>query len=134
MFEEAGDRVGMGNAYVTLGHASRRLGDREAARSYYLRVLDLQAGNRPMITTLLSFLSTLEGERGEHERAVRLWGAAQASREVAGAVMPPAAHFMIGDPVAAARGVIGDDAVDRAMAEGRAMHYEAAIAYARGDG
>jgi hypothetical protein len=40
---------------------------------------------------------------------------------------------MIGDPVAMAREAIGDEAVDRALAEGRAMDYDAAIAYARGD-
>ena len=133
LFEEAGNRLGVGDALVALAHSSRRLGELQPARGHYLRVLDLMApaGNRPMIATLLLFLSALEGELGRHERAARLWGAAQAMREVTGAVAPPAAQRMIGDPVAAARQAIGDEAVERAMAEGRAMDFDTAVAYAR---
>jgi hypothetical protein len=127
--------MGVADALVALGHASRRLGELEAAKGHYLRVLHMMApaGNRPMITTLLFFLAALEGEEGHHERAVRLGAAAQAAREVTGWVTPPAAQRLIGDPVALARKALGDQAVDRAIAEGRAMDYEAAIAYARGE-
>jgi predicted ATPase/class 3 adenylate cyclase len=133
--EEAGNRMAMLEAHVTLGHASRRLGELEAARVHYLQVMQMVAlaGNRPLITTLLFFLASLEGEAARHDRAVRLWAAAQAAREVAGWVTPPPAHGMIRDPVAAAREAIGDGAVDRALAEGKAMDHEAMIAYAEGD-
>lgn len=71
---------------------------------------------------------------GRHERAARLWGAAEASREVTGAVRPAVAERLIGDPVAGARQAIGDKAVKVALAQGRAMDLEAAIALAHQDG
>lgn len=46
---------------------------------------------------------------------------------------PPVAERLIGDPVAAARQAIGDAAVEGALAEGRAMNLEAAIAFAHRD-
>jgi hypothetical protein len=70
---------------------------------------------------------------GRHERVARLWGAAESAREVIGAVRPPVAARLIGDPVAVARQTLGDAVVDRALAEGRAMDLDAAIAYAHED-
>lgn len=131
-FEELGDRWELTDSLIPLGNALRFSGQKERARGYYLRGLDLivGAGNRQMSMGFLFLLSALEGELGRHQRAVRLWGAAEAAREVTGAVAPPVAGRIIGDPVAAARQAIGDEVVDRALAEGRAMDRDAAIAYA----
>jgi hypothetical protein len=41
--------------------------------------------------------------------------------------------MLVGDPVGAARQSIGDEAVDRAIAEGKAMDADQAVAYALGD-
>jgi hypothetical protein len=131
-FDELGNLQGLAECLVSIAHASRRLGELGRARSNYLRVMDMQAiaGNRPAITGMLFFLSSVEGELGRHERAARLWAAADSAREVTGHLSPPAAQGMIGDPVAAAREAIGDEKVERALASGRTMDHNAAVAYA----
>ena len=60
-------------------------------------------------------------------------GPAESAREVTGAVTTPVGVRLMGDPVGAARQAIGDEAVERALAEGRAMARDAAIAYAHED-
>jgi predicted ATPase/class 3 adenylate cyclase len=135
IFEELGDRWELTETTVGLANATRFSGDRERARDYYLQGLDLmmEAGNRPLTTGILFLLAGLESEMGRHERATRLHGAAVSAREVTGAVTTPVGVRLMGDPVGAARQAIGDEAVDRALAEGSAMDRFAAIAYARED-
>ena len=135
LFEELGDRSELWETLVALGNATRFSGDKERARGHYLRGLDmmLTAGNRPMSTGLLFLLAALDSEMGRHERATRLYGAGESAREVTGAVTTPVAGRLMGDPVGMARQAIGDQAVDRALAEGRAMDRDAAIAYAPED-
>jgi hypothetical protein len=70
---------------------------------------------------------------GRHERVATIWGAAAAAREASGALKPPGAARLIGDPVTAARQAIGDEAVERALAAGRVMDADALIAYAHAD-
>ena len=60
---------------------------------------------------------------------MRLFGAGEALRDEF-ATMPPALTMMIGDPVGSARAAIGDQAVEEAVAEGRAMDPDKAVAYA----
>ena len=60
-------------------------------------------------------------------------GAGESAREVTGAVTTPVGDRLMGDPVGAAQQAIGDEAVERALAEGRAMARDAAIAYAHED-
>jgi hypothetical protein len=131
-FDELGNLQGLAECLVSIAHASRRLREPGRARSNYLRVMDMQAdaGNRPAVTGMLFFLSSVEGEMGWHDRAARLWAAADAAREVTGHLSPPAAQGMIGDPVAVARQAIGDASVERALAAGRTMDHNAAVAYA----
>ncbi len=131
-FDELGNLQGLAECLVSIAHASRRLSEPGRARSNYLRVMDMQAdaGNRSAVTGMLFFLSSVEGEMGRHDRAARLWAAADAAREVTGHLSPPAAQGMIGDPVAVARQAIGDASVERALAAGRTMDHNAAVAYA----
>ena len=93
----------------------------------------MDAGNRPLTTGILFLVAALESEMGRHERATRLHGAGELAREITGAVATPVGVRLMGDPVGMARQVIGDEAVDRALAEGRAMDRDAAIAYAHED-
>ena len=135
MFEELGDRWELTETLVGLANATRFSGDRERARGYYLRAFDMmvEAGNRPLTTGILFLLAGVESELGRHERATRLHGAGEAAREVSGAVTTPVGVRLLGDPVGTARQAIGDEAVDRALAEGRAMDRDTAIAYAHED-
>jgi predicted ATPase/class 3 adenylate cyclase len=132
MFEELGDRWELTETLVGLANATRFSGDKERARDHYLRAFDLMvdAGNRPLTTGILFLLAGVESELGHHERATRIHGAGEAAREVTGAVTTPVGARLMGDPLGMARQAIGDEAVDRALAEGRAMDPDATIAYA----
>ena len=133
--EEIGDRWEMNESVIGLGNAYRFSGNKEAAKEAYLRGIDLMAdaGNRQAVNGLLLLLTALEGELGRHDRVARLWGAAQAARDASGAISPPAAARLIGDPVAAAREAIGDEAVEAGLADGRSMDAEAVMTFAHGD-
>lgn len=135
LLEELGDRTETVEALVALGNGHRFSGDPERGRTDYLRAIDLTSadGNRPVTTGLMLILAAVEGDMGHHERVATIWGAATAAREASGAVQPPMAARLIGDPLAAARAAIGDGEVDRALDAGRAMDEEAMLAYAYGD-
>jgi predicted ATPase/class 3 adenylate cyclase len=135
LLEEVGDQSETVEALVVLGNGHRFIGDKEGAKTLYLQAIDLvhAAGNRPTTTGLLFILTAVEGEMGRHERVATIWGAAAAAREASGALKPPGAARLIGDPVAAARGAIGDEAVERGLAAGRVMDANAVIAYAHAD-
>jgi hypothetical protein len=63
-------------------------------------------------------------------RAARLWGAAQARRDVIGSQIPPSEYLDYECAVAAARTELGEEAFAAAWAVGRAMTPEQTIAYA----
>jgi predicted ATPase/class 3 adenylate cyclase len=135
LFETLGERWELNESLIGLANGHRFSGDKARGREYYLRALDFMAaaGNRPAMAWLLFLVAAVEGEMGRHERVARLWGAAEAVREAAGAIRPPAAALLIVDPLGTARQAIGDEAVERGLAEGRAMDPEAVIAYAHAD-
>lgn len=135
LLQEVGDRSETVDALVALGNGHRFSGDIEGGRRFYLQAIDLAdaAGNHPSSTGLLFMIAAVEGELGRHERAATIWGAAAALREASGALKPPMAARLTGDPVAKARGVIGDDGVERALAAGRVMDADTVIAYAHTD-
>jgi predicted ATPase/class 3 adenylate cyclase len=135
LFETVGERWELNESLIGLANGHRFSGDKARGREYYLRGLDLMAGagNRPAMAWLLFLVAAVEGEMGRHERVARLWGAAEAVREAAGAIRPPAAALLVVDPLGTARQAIGDEAVERALAEGRAMDPEAVVAYAHAD-
>jgi tetratricopeptide (TPR) repeat protein len=135
LFETLGERWELNESLIGLANGHRFSGDKARGREYYLRALDFMAaaGNRPAMAWLLFLVAAVEGEMGRHERVARLWGAAEAVREAAGAIRPPAAALLIVDPLGTARQAIGDEAVERGLAEGRAMDPEAVVAYAHAD-
>ncbi|CAN5708933.1 hypothetical protein BH23CHL7_BH23CHL7_23390 [soil metagenome] len=132
LFETLGERWELNESLIGLANGHRFSGDKARGREFYLRGLDLMAaaGNRPALAWLLFLVAAVEGEMGRHERVARLWGAAEAVREAAGAIRPPAAALLVVDPLGTARQAIGDEAVEGALAEGRAMDPEAVVAYA----
>ncbi len=135
LFETLGERWELNESLIGLANGHRFSGDKAGGRDYYLRGLDLMAGagNRPAMAWLLFLIAAVEGEMGRHERVAQVWGAAEAVREAAGEIRPPAATLLVVDPLGAARQAIGDEAVERARAEGRAMDPEAVVALAHAD-
>ena len=127
--------LGVVGIQVALGNSYRFAGDTQQGRDLYLEAMRLmsQAGNRQALTGLLMLVAAVDSGLGSDERAVRPWSAAQSAGRLMGAVQPPTAERLMGDPVGAARAAIDNGAVDNAIAEGRAMDLDEAIAYATSD-
>jgi hypothetical protein len=70
----------------------------------------------------------LEVALGMPGAAVQLWSAAEALREIIGALMYPVDRDEYAQAVAAARNQMGETAFAAAWAEGRALTLEAALA------
>ncbi|MGH2547662.1 MAG: tetratricopeptide repeat protein, partial [Actinomycetota bacterium] len=125
-----GHRFRLADGLNTIGHAYIGTGDYHAARRYLREGLELvvEDENFPLIVTNVYLHAALAGAEGRHERAARLWATAAELRESIGGA--PSAVMKLEDPTGAARETIGDEAVDRAVAEGRAMDLDKAVAYA----
>ncbi len=80
---------------------------------------------------LFGVISTLESSAGCRAEAIRVMGAAAALRERIGAAAPLLVNGL-GDVDASARKAMGDEAFDKALAEGRRMTLEEAVDYAAG--
>jgi tetratricopeptide (TPR) repeat protein len=125
-----GHRFRLADGLNSMGHAHIGAGDYEAARRYLREGLELvvEDENLPLIVTNIYLHAALAGAEGQHERAARLWAAADELRESSGGA--PVAVMKLKNPTGVARKTIGDEAVDRTVAEGRAMDLDKAVAYA----
>ena len=143
LFEEAlvlrreiGDRIGLAANLNALGMAALGRGDPEAAKSLIVESLTLGSvlGYDLLAAENLEVLAAVTGGRGEESRAARLWGAAEALRESLDVPVPPSERALRGSYAAAARSRLGEEAWEKAQAEGRAMTLEGAVAYALQEG
>jgi predicted ATPase/class 3 adenylate cyclase len=130
---ERGDTFRLADDLLRVAEAHRSLGDHDRARRGYLEALDvMERANTPGgVAAALQIMASVDSDRGDHRRAMRLFGAGMAIAESIGDPELTTTPFHFADPVGDARKAIGDEAVDRALAEGRAMTREEAVAYAR---
>jgi predicted ATPase len=129
---ERGDRVNTADYLFRLAGLKLFSGDSGAAWEHLRESVALRAQARPSPATLWSALagsSFLASHDGDHKRAARLLGALSRITEGAGAP-PPAFLTQFGDPEGAARAALGDEAFERAHAEGYAMTVDQARFYA----
>lgn len=131
-FEDIGDPWELTQTWVNLANAHRFSGDGERGIEMYLEAVNLMsaAGNRQALAGVLSLVAATESELGRHDRALTIWSAAQAARRGMGAMNPPVADRLMGDPVSAARAAIDETSVEDALARGEEMDLDRAIAYA----
>ncbi len=131
LWEEVGNPFQSAMSGHTLGQLNRLEGRYQDAWPHLRKALSTlhELGDQASMTESMLMMSALASAEGRHERAVRLLGAATAIRERLGGGTPPE-WLMMGDPVDAARKAIGDDPVDRALTEGRAMSPDQAADYA----
>jgi predicted ATPase len=133
LHREEGDRFGTSVGLYALGRVVFEEGDVAAARTHLLEALDYDeaVGSRTGMAVIFDNLAAHASQTGDHLRALRLAGAAQASKDAAGGQAPPPL-IDIPDLRAAALETLGEDAVAAAWEEGRAMPLEQALSYARG--
>jgi predicted ATPase/class 3 adenylate cyclase len=130
------DRLTLAFDLVWLAFAYGRAGRREDARSTALEALELfrevdNATGMALAFLNLAFLLTWEGR---HEDAIRMAGVSESHRDRAGGGPTPGFGGMLeGDPAAAARAHLTEDAAQRAWQEGLTMSIHEAVALARGD-
>jgi tetratricopeptide (TPR) repeat protein len=132
LHRQVGDRFGATDALHTLGRTALAQGDLETAATSFLEALDNDEdiSNWTGIAIVLDNLAAKASTEGNHLRALRLGGASEAIKDVAGGQAPPPL-IDLPDPRDAARRVLDEAAVAAAWEEGRAMPLERALAFAR---
>jgi predicted ATPase/class 3 adenylate cyclase len=132
IFREEGDVWKMANSLLGLAMMSRMAGDVDAARSHLREALEMftQARDTMSISAVLTGLALVALGDGLPERAARFVGSSARIRDELGGGIPPELIGRWGDPANDAKQALGDDAYDRARAEGYAMDIESAVAYA----
>ena len=134
MFRELGDRRGAAHALNSLGNVAYDQGDYSTAGTLFAESLALftELGEQGGIAELLEAFASLRKE-GQPERAVALWGAAEALREAIGSPLPSNERQEYDRTLAAVREALGEEAFAAAWQQGRAMPIEQAITYALED-
>jgi tetratricopeptide (TPR) repeat protein len=129
---ERGDRHSVGAILRSLGELVQMRGDYlgAAARLQESMRLIHELDDQPCTSTTLDCLGTLALARAEPVRAVRLWGAAEASRESQGLVLSQAERERLDQIIADGRSRLGDDAFAAAWSDGSTMSLDEAVAYA----
>jgi len=133
--EELGEMLGQTVLLATLGRLAHLRGDDEGAVRLFHEGLLLQQ-RESIALNLAVFLeglaAVLRGQ-GQPERAARVLGAASTQRAVLGSPLPPGDQATYDALVDAVRGDLGDEAFAMALAAGRAMPLEEAVAMALGE-
>jgi hypothetical protein len=115
-----------------LGLVALQEGDTGRARMLMVESLEgyLEAESRVGVIDSLDDLGAVAGARGEPLRAARLWGAADALRELTGYTLSVGEAGFYEPYMSAVRSELGETAFRAAWEEGRAMTEEQAIALA----
>jgi hypothetical protein len=130
-----GDRLATYVALFGLVQAELAEGRLEAAREHLVQGIELgeQTGDVANLAFFVESLAGVEGAAGEHQRAAVLLGAAQGLRDRVGSQVY---GYYLPDPALRARAEelaraeLGDDEVDRALAEGAALDVPTVLAIA----
>ncbi len=133
MLRDEGAAWNAGDLLIGLGYITRMAGDLDAAKGHFSEALRTfaQAGDALMMSTVINGLALAANDEGLHGRAARLVGATARMRNEVGGAGPLIGRW--GDPEGDARTALGEDAYDRARAEGYAMDTQTAVAYAQED-
>jgi predicted ATPase/class 3 adenylate cyclase len=113
-----------------LGRVAQKQGDGERAAALYREGLARcqKVGRKLEVARAVEALGSLAVAQGQPERAARLFGAAEAFRDAAGAPIPPVDRAGYERDVAAVYAVLGAEAFAAAWAEARAMSPEQVLA------
>jgi non-specific serine/threonine protein kinase len=118
---------------VNLGLATLGLGEHERAMQSFEKALvrSRDMSRTPQALEALEGMASLAGSMGKSTRAARLWGAAEAAREITGINTFTPDEWTMHEPhLAAACTLLGDEVWEDMVAEGRTMSLEEATEYA----
>jgi tetratricopeptide (TPR) repeat protein len=130
---ELGDRLLTAENLIGLAGLKLLIGDPTAAWGHLGEAVTILAEPHSlvMLAMALSSLAFLADKDGDHRRTARLLGAWSRIKDEGGGAPPSFALSRFGDPEGDARAALGDEAFERAHAEGYAMTMDQARAYAR---
>lgn len=130
IFREIGERRGIGAALKGLGDVALAAGDRTAARRLYAEAVARlrEAGDRPWLIACLDGLAALGAADGDFLLAARLLGAAEAQRRALNSRFTLAERRARAATAAATRRALGPERFRSAVAAGRRLSIEAAVA------
>src|SRR5207244_10161592 len=119
--ESENKRLPTGFSQMTLGTVELEEGHYEEAGARFLQALEvaLEFGDRTLLAHLLEGFSGLASALGQHQRGVRLGGAAAALREAAGAPLGPAWAHIPERWLAISREALGEATSSAAWVAGR---------------
>jgi predicted ATPase/DNA-binding SARP family transcriptional activator/DNA-binding CsgD family transcriptional regulator len=129
LYRKRGSRGGLTYALDILGWAALLREDHERAKDLFEENLALckGIGDKVLGSTSLEGLACSVASRGEAQRVVRLFGAAQAMREAVGYQQPPGERELGAPYLDAARSRLTDAEWEAVFAEGQAMSFEEAV-------
>jgi predicted ATPase/DNA-binding SARP family transcriptional activator len=132
---ESGNKLSLASSLQYLGLLAAAQHDSVGARALLEESLTLyqELGSKSNIADCLDAFAGLAHQEQQKHRAVPLWGAATALREEIGAARAPIDNERIDREIAEAMSALGEEAFTTAFAEGRAMRWEQAVAFARGE-
>jgi predicted ATPase/class 3 adenylate cyclase len=133
-FMELGDDRFVLAARSDMAHALRRGGRLDEALALYRETIGgwVHLGHRGAVANQLENLAYLDTERGDHDRAVRLLGAAAAIRDAAGAQMAFDEEPELAAVIDRLRAAVATETFDAAWAAGRTLTQAEAVALALG--
>jgi DNA-binding NarL/FixJ family response regulator len=122
----------MSEMLVNRGLAAFRQGNHASAMASFDEALAMSQdqGLKVTLSNALEAMASLAADLGEAARAARLWGAAEASHEVTGIALSSGDQALHEPYLAAARSLLGEGSWQEALAEGRKMSLDEAVAYA----
>jgi predicted ATPase/class 3 adenylate cyclase len=135
-YQALGDTWSVTNAEAMLGRALQYLDEPDASRAHTLAALDLwtESGDLTGVSMAMRDLAALEGYLGNHERALRLEGAARGIDETLGGQAPPTL-VKVRDPVEMARSAgMSGEALESLLDEGRGLGPAEAMELVRASG
>ncbi len=128
---EIGNREHIADSLFYRARVEVQQGDNGAARVLYEESLAIAArggDSKGLIPSCLEGLADVVAAQGEFTWAARLLGTAEELREALGTPLPPVGRPIYEQAVAAVRVQLGEKAFAEAMAEGRSMTAEQALA------
>jgi hypothetical protein len=130
-----GDRHAAAYPLRGLGHLARARGDCDEAEAFFKESLALVWELKDQRCACLGIegLARATAGQGRAERTTRLFGIAEALRELVGTRLLPTERAGYEHDLAAVRAELGEEAFGEVWADGRAMSVEQAVAYALSD-
>jgi hypothetical protein len=131
-YVKAGERYALFYPLFNLALARLWQGRGDEALERFASGVELahELGYREQVIYFVEGLGAAHAAAGEHERAARLLGAANAAAAEMGILLEPLERDMRARAVAASTAALGEAGFAAAHAEGGALTHEAAVAYA----